>query len=62
MQINQKTYLCDTLEKLKIGVYSENWELCDKITEPQRKKILALYFNNKPEEIKEMLENIKNLQ
>lgn len=62
MLLNEKTYLCDFLEKLKVGTYDTNWDLCDKITDPQRKKLLALCFNGKVEETKEMLENINNLQ
>lgn len=62
MNLNEKTFLCDFLEKLKVGTYDENYELCNKITDPQRKKLLALCYNNKVEEIKEVLNNIKCLQ
>jgi len=62
MDLNSKTFLCDFLNKLKVGTYDENWDLCDKITDPQRKKLLALCYNGEVEEIKEMLESINNLQ
>jgi len=62
MTINEKTYLCDFLEKLKVGTYDTNWEICNKITDPQRKKLLALCYNKNVEEIKTMLEDINNYQ
>lgn len=62
MDLNSKSYLCDFLQNLGIGSYEDNWDLCEKITEPQRKKLLALCFNKKVEEAKKMLEEIKILQ
>lgn len=62
MDLNSKSFLCDFLEKLKVGTYEVNWDLCDKITDPQRKKLLALCYNKNVEEIKTMLEEINNYQ
>ncbi len=62
MDLNSKSFLCDFLEKLKVGTYDTNWDLCDKITDPQRKKLLALCYSKNVEEIKTMLEEINNFQ
>ena len=56
MTLNERSYLLNILEK-----YSDRkdlWDLTDRITDAQRKRFLALYFNHKTDELKEMLENV----
>ena len=60
LTLNQKTYLC---EKLKpIYPFEDFWGLAEVITPAQRTKLLALYYRHDYNEVKEVLENIKNFQ
>jgi hypothetical protein len=62
MTLNEKTYLCDFLSKFVPNKFDEHWELCDRISDLQRKKLLALCYNNKADELINMLEEITNFQ
>jgi hypothetical protein len=61
MTLNERTYLMDFILKF-LPEEPNLWELTEVITDLQRKKLLALCFNKKAEDLKSMVEDIKNFQ
>lgn len=62
MELNQRTYLADSLHKALGGNYDHYWDLTTVITDKQRGFLLHLYFAKKYEELKTAVEDITNFQ
>jgi len=62
LTLNQRTYLCEFLTEFFPERWDSLWELSEKISDQQRRKLLALCYGKKKEELKSMLDEIINFE